>query len=368
MSNEQWTIDNGQLIMKQSVAAVLSIGLRRPVRTSILDVLNAGDARYHTDVGEMQIRRGAREPFLTHYQLSIIHYQFLPYFDGQEIRGSEPVERRIKGWDELNALVYEGSWREPLGRYRSHFAYRGVQCQTHDLTTSLARLGDSYEQLEGHLLRNFRKYAHRDSVPGDSIWNWLAVAQHHGLPTRLLDWTYSPFVAMHFATEDVEMYDSDGVIWCVDYMATNELLPKELREILKEENADVFTAEMLGRAAGTLQELDRLGGKDEYVLFLEPPSLDDRIINQFALFSLMSNASTQFDGWIQERPQLARKLVIPAETKWEIRDKLDQANITERVLFPGLDGLSRWLRRYYTPIRNRKQDEKEAPLHRPPQP
>lgn len=50
-----------------------------------------------------------------------------------------------------------------------------------------------------HLVRNFRKYARRSFVGGDSIRNWLSLAQHHDLPTRLLDWSYSPYVALHFS-------------------------------------------------------------------------------------------------------------------------------------------------------------------------
>jgi hypothetical protein len=214
-------------------------------------------------------------------------------------------------------------------------------------------LSGPFGKQEGHLLRNFRKYAHRGAVPGDSVWNWLALAQHHGLPTRLLDWTFSPYVAMHFATQDLALYGDDAVIWCVDYVKTHELLPERMRGILKEEDADVFTGEMLGRAAGSLSQFDRLANGNAFAVFLEPPSLDERIVNQFALFSLMSDVSARMEEWLEERPDLFRRIIIPAELRWEVRDKLDQANITERVLFPGLDGLSRWLRRYYDAVKGR---------------
>jgi hypothetical protein len=257
-------------------------------------------------------------------------------------------EIRVSSWDELNELLYEGSWKESLSRFRSNYAYRGSVDASYDLNTSLIRLTAKAEKLEGHLLRNFRKYARRDAVPDDSVWNWLALAQHHGLPTRLLDFTYSPFVAMHFATESLGSFDVDGVIWCVDFVKTNRLIPDKLKALLEEEGSDAFTVEMLRGVASTLAEFDRLWS-DEFVIFFEPPSLDDRIVNQFALFSMMSSPTARLDHWLLKHTELYRRLIIPAELKWEVRDKLDQANITERVLFPGLDGLCRWLRRYYTP-------------------
>jgi len=106
--------------------------------------------------------------------------------------------------------------------------------------------------------------------------------------------------------------------------------------------------EMLSEAGPSLELLDSLC-EEPYALFFEPPSIDDRIVNQFAFFSVISDPHVAFDDWLAERPGLARKIIIPAELKWEIRDKLDQSNITERVLFPGLEGLTAWLKRHYSP-------------------
>ena len=255
----------------------------------------------------------------------------------------------VTSWNELNERLYEGSWSEALGRFRSPLAYRGMQDARFDLTTSLARLGGEYYKHEDDLIRNLRKYAFPQiSNMGDSVWHWLALGQHHGLPTRMLDWTYSPFVALHFATADIEWFDRDGVVWCVNYMESNSLLPNSLKGVLDKYDSNIFTAEMLSEAAASLPEFEQLS-EDEFVVFLEPPSLDERIVNQYALFSLMSTPGAALDAWLCQHQHLYRRIIIPAGLKWEIRDKLNQANITERVLFPGLDGLTAWLRRYYSP-------------------
>ena len=244
--------------------------------------------------------------------------------------------------------LYAGSWNAELGRHRSPYAFRGLSRVDHDLTSSLIRLAAGQadpSRLELALLRNFRKYAHGQAETVDSIWHWLALGQHHGLPTRLIDWTYSPLVALHFATNDPATYDQDGSVWCVNFVEANTRLPKRLRTLLEEEQSDTLTTEML-RAFRSLRDFDALA-RDPFVVFIEPPSIDTRILNQFALFSLMPSPKARLETWLSEHPELAHRVIVPAALKWEVRDKLDQANINERTLFPGLDGLSRWLERYY---------------------
>ena len=256
---------------------------------------------------------------------------------------------RVNNWAELNHALFESTWNADIRRFRSNYVYRGMSDAGDDLRTSLMNLGGNTREVEFHILRNFKKYARRDAVRENNNWEWLALAQHHGAPTRLLDWSYSPYVSLHFATANLAKYDCDGVIWAVDYVSAHKFLPKKLRAVLSEERSNAFTVEMLESGVASLSELEKLSDV-EFAVFLEPPSLDQRIVNQFSIFSLMSRPDVRLDCWLEkEHPELARRIIIPAELKWEARDKLDQANVTERVLFPGLDGLAKWLNRHYTP-------------------
>src|SRR5690606_7748069 len=92
------------------------------------------------------------------------------------------------------------------GRRRATGVYHGARSADQPLLTSLDRLGGTRPphtkaHLEAHILRNFVRHS-RPYLPADPTneWELLVIAQHHGVPTRLLDWSYSPLVAAHFAT------------------------------------------------------------------------------------------------------------------------------------------------------------------------
>jgi hypothetical protein len=256
---------------------------------------------------------------------------------------------KVNSWCELCDKLYIDSWKPELERYRTDYAFRGLSDNHYQLKNSFTRNCSNNEHLEYHILRAFRKYGQfRDPLVSMSEWRLVTIAQHYGVPTRLIDWTYSPFVAAHFATFDTTKYDKDGVIWMVDFKKVNQLLPEQLLGVLKKVGANTFTIEILEEALTGLKDYDALN-PGKLLAFFEPPSIDHRIVNQFAFSSVMSSATAVMDDWLVQHPELFKRIIIPKKLKWEVRDKLDQANITERILFPGLDGLADWLRRHYKP-------------------
>lgn len=206
---------------------------------------------------------------------------------------------------------------------------------------------------ERHLLRNFQKYARSVDVATTQRWEWLAIGQHHGLPTRLLDWTYSPLVALHFATEEEDKWDTDGVVWSLDYVEAHKRLPKSVRRGLVD-GATAFTTQMLDDSDVDPMIDTGTNPKKAYMVVLEPPSVDDRITNQYAGLSMMSSSTVSTQQWLESFAKpIAAKIVVPSALKAEAREKLDKSNINERVIYPGLDGLAKWLSRYYsTPERS----------------
>lgn len=253
----------------------------------------------------------------------------------------------IENWDQLQSAVFEGTWDPAILRYRDNRVYRGMADAEWGLTPSLNRACPHDLSLEKMILRSFQKYGYAELQSCASFWEIVAMGQQFGLPTRLLDWTYSPLVAAHFATEDVSAYDRDGVIWCVDTGDVNAQLPAVLRSKLREQKGVIFTRDMLDELAPSFAALQAYARKP-FALFFEPASTVNRIANQYALFSVVSDPAVT----LLDLPESGRftRLIIRSSAKLEIRDKLDYINISERMIYPGLDGICKWIARRYAPL------------------
>ena len=259
-------------------------------------------------------------------------------------------EVRIEKVEDLMPMLSEQEYRPELGRNRSGYLYRGMPNSTYRMRTSLSRCcKDKQKMLEPAILNNFAKYAiEEDPTVAQTVWNRMITGQHNGLPTRLLDWSHSALVALHFATTEENlnaMTTHDCVVWRIDMYELIAHLPEKYRLAVGREQSTLFSVEMLNALAPTLEQYDEDMG-DHSVVIIEPPSTNDRIITQYSFFAAIPTGM-DFEKFLDERTENTVKYVIDRNLRWRVRDMLDSLNISERLFFPGLDGLSKWIARHY---------------------
>jgi FRG domain len=260
------------------------------------------------------------------------------------------MENLLKSLGQLIDQTTPADPSSETGHWRSAYVYHGSADATWPLLTSLDRLGGvtpphTKARLEAHILRHFLRYARPYLSRPIDEWELLMTAQHYGVPTRLLDWTYSPLIAAHFATAG-QRRGSPAAIWQLDWRLVHKafnfpelaLLVTDLQQLFDDHG--FFTPWQLFE----LQNHNRA-----FACLLEPPAFDLRLVAQSAAFTLCSDTRQPFDRFLAQQglSGALTKYIIPAEEIERVRDQLDLVGIDERRLFPDLSGLASELRRYY---------------------
>jgi len=271
-------------------------------------------------------------------------------------KGFEDIEEiRVESLGQLLDLVTPEEHDPASGRIRDTSVYRGSGHAEWPLLTSLDRLGGTSPphtkaHLEEHILRNFVRYS-RPFVPGTPAneWELLVSAQHHGVPTRLLDWSYSPLIAAHFATL-AGPADTGKVVWRLNWRQVHEHFGLPPFAFLVQD-LDAMLQRRGIRSLSDLMARPHLEAGERFVCMLDPPALDDRIIAQAATFTICTDKTRSFEQTLRDHGLTCAltRYLIPRERVNYLRDQLDLCALDERKLFPDLDGVAAQLRRYYSP-------------------
>ena len=216
---------------------------------------------------------------------------------------------------EISMQTLQEYMSQPIWDSRS-MIFRGVSDTEHELITGIGRLKFAKESdrptYEQEVLKEFKRRSlpHLKSIPGSDL-EWLQLAQHYGIPTRLLDWTHNPLVALYFAAEKSD--ESDFAIY------------KSLHTSWLAEDFDPFQIE------------SELG--------IVPRHSDIRYINQAGVFTIHPTYRLEkTDGLI--------KYIFPASKKQELRWLLRRLGFSPASMFPSLDGIARDVVAHCEPMLN----------------
>jgi hypothetical protein len=252
--------------------------------------------------------------------------------------------RRSRASEAAVEVITVDSWKGfvAVADELDDWAFRGQRSGHLPLVNSLCRRlrqfcpdTSQWPDREARALRIFRRKAHiylgERGVLDDDL-RCLAMMQHHGAPTRLLDFTKSPFVAAFFALEGADGY---AAIYALDtpalWRATPDFDASLTRELIDPRRSDNFARYFA---------INRLP-----ILWCgEPADMDRRLVAQSGLFVVPGQIEMPLEEILRNYrggEALLKKVVLPLALRADVMRALYRMNITFSTLFPDLDGLAR---------------------------
>jgi hypothetical protein len=251
------------------------------------------------------------------------------------------------------------SWVEfksKIDSFPPEWIYRGQANADWILASSLERssLTEIDHDIERILIDEYRKAARsfleEREIPGTTL-DWLALLQHHGTPTRLIDFTHSPYVAAFFAFQEDRQDQSERVaIWCLNkirfYQAAVYVLQEEF-DVTKWLTRSYLFSSPAFEAVFERNDLD-------CVMPFDSSNPNRRYFAQQSVFLATGNSQKklveQLDFLSYQEKPLITKVTMPRAIRKTVLRDLRKMNITPATLFPGIDGFARALNMEYATL------------------
>lgn len=248
-------------------------------------------------------------------------------------------EITIKNLDDYREIIASHTLREWIYRGQNNYEYelesslyrafernRDIQYGSHPRGKLMYRLG--YEQ---EMLESFKRRCHifLNSYPDmNSNLDWLALMQHYGAPTRLLDFTFSPYIALYFAISGANKEGSASV-FCINHVELEDNLEKTVADY------DVKVNEFL---TGDLSNTKKKS--DTFLFCYEPKFVNERLFAQQGLFLVSNTLHFSHESILQKitDDNIYIKIKIESKSFKEIINELYKMNISATTLYPGFEG------------------------------
>ena len=222
--------------------------------------------------------------------------------------------------------------------------YRGLACESQVLVPTLHRI-DIPVSDEVNLMNRFKQNAYEflDERP-QGEWEWMLLARHHGLPSRLLDWTENPLIGLYFAVIEMESIESGlgGALWC--------LSPPDLNRIASNDTLRDYAIPMFS-------DEDEVSPLDEFLSNYRtsrvsaselqqslPPAAamsirtNKRIQSQSGVFTIHHAEGKPLENWSDG--SYLWKYTVPHHVRNSLIEELRLSGITTLALFPDLDNVA----------------------------